>query len=305
MFNQKSTQTILVTGHCGLIGRALCRALEAQGHRVRGLDIRGDGEANGDLCDAAALNAAMQDCDGIVHLGAVSRVIDGERDPERCWAVNAEGTRQLAELAGEQVRKPWVVYASSREVYGEAASLPANEDTPRVPVNIYGESKIAAEDAVLASGLQSAIVRFSNVFGSTADHADRVVPAFCRQAANGEPLRVDGFDHTFDFTYLDDVVRGVMLLIEKMREGLDRPIVHFVSGVPTTLGELARLAVEVAGSASEIQEGPSRSFDVAKFFGDPSRAKDLLGWTPQVTLREGVQRLVEEFRREAALLPAE
>jgi len=103
---------------------------------------------------------------GVVHLAAVSRVIDGERDPARCWAVNVEGTRTVVEAAQSSPLRPWVIYASSREVYGQPSALPASEDCDRAPLNVYGRSKVAAEDLVTASGLAHAIVRFSNVYGA-------------------------------------------------------------------------------------------------------------------------------------------
>ena len=289
-------QRILITGHCGLIGTALSHALIAQGHHVRGLDVRATGADRGDLCDRPALKEAMEDCDGVIHLGAVSRVIDGELDPQACWAVNAEGTQQLVDVARKQFRNPWLIYASSREVYGEVEALPANEDTPRRPINIYGRSKVAGEDAVLASGLRSSIVRFSNVYGSAADYVDRVVPAFCRQACTNQPLRVDGSGHTFDFTHVSDTVRGLLLLIGKLQAGHESVTLHFLTGQPTRLDQLAKLAVELANSSSQIYEASPRNFDVGLFYGDGSRAKSVLGWRPEVSLREGLRQLIQDFR---------
>lgn len=289
-------QRILITGHCGLIGTALSAQLRALGHEVRGLDLRASGAERGDLRNRELLQGAMRDCHGVVHLGAVSRVIDGERDPETCWSVNADGTRQLVEVAQSQPSPPWIVHASSREVYGDVAHLPANEDTPLVPVNIYGRSKVEGERAIVASSLRSAVVRFSNVYGSTDDHRDRVIPAFCRQSVNGEPIRVDGYDHTFDFTHLDDTVRGLLLLIAQLQQGNGGMTLHFLTGEPTTLGALAETVVELARSASPIREAPPRNFDVGRFYGDPTRAKTLLGWQPEVGLRDGLRSLIEDFR---------
>jgi nucleoside-diphosphate-sugar epimerase len=296
---------ILVTGHLGLVGRALMRALRAAGHPVRGLDLRAAGEAGGDVRDRAAVERALRHCAGVVHLAAVSRVIDGERDPALCRAVNVEGTRTLVEAALACPEPPWIVYASSREVYGQAASLPVTEDAPLSPVNAYGRSKRDAEALVAAAGLPAAIVRFSNVYGCVRDHADRVVPAFARNAALGLPLRVDGTGNTFDFTHVSDTVAGVMAVVGRLQSGAALPPVHFVTGRATTLGELARLAVELAGSASPVREAPPRDFDVHAFRGDPSRAARVLGWSARVGLREGLARLVRDFRaREGDALPA-
>jgi UDP-glucose 4-epimerase len=284
-----------VTGSRGLIGVALSRALEDVGYDVVGVDLRAEGPDRGDVRVRSEVDAAFVGCVGVVHLAAVSRVIDGERDPDGCWATNVEGTRNVLDAAKAGTR-PWVVYASSREVYGQPIALPASEDAPLEPMNIYGRSKLAAEELVRGSGLSTAVVRFSNVYGSTSDHADRVVPAFARQAALGEPLRVDGSGHTFDFTHLDDTVRGVMAVISQLEARAVVPPIHFVTGTATTLGQLASLAVEIARSGSTIHEAPPRSYDVAGFFGDPGRAAAVLGWHAKVPLRDGLRRLIHEFR---------
>lgn len=291
---------ILITGSSGLVGTALTSALLAEGADVVRLDIRARGEARGDVRDRARVDEAVAGVDGIVHLAAVSRVVWGERDPELCWATNVGGLRNLIEAAAQSPRMPWLIFASSREVYGQPEALPATEDAPLRPVNVYGRSKAEGELLVAEAqrvGVRACTIRLSNVFGSTFDHADRVVPAFARAAAFGEELRVDGLDHTFDFTHIDDVVRGVVALIKLLAAGdPPPPPIHFVSGRPTTLGELANLAARLGVSGSAIRTAAPRDFDVARFFGDPSRARALLGWQPLVRLEDGLTRLVEGFR---------
>ncbi|MEQ1508533.1 MAG: NAD(P)-dependent oxidoreductase [Myxococcota bacterium] len=289
---------MLVTGSQGLIGTALIRALHQAGFTIQGLDLRGPGPSLGDIRERDRVERALDGCVGVVHLAAVSRVIDGERDPAVCWDTNVRGTQNVVDAAVGRSTRPWLVYASSREVYGQPAALPVAEDAARVPVNIYGRSKVEAEDRVRAADLPSAIVRFSNVYGSTGDHPDRVVPAFARQAAAGRPLRVEGSGHTFDFTHLDDTVRGVLAVVDQLQRGRELPPLHFVTGVPTTLGELARLAVDLAGTAAPVYEAPPRSFDVSGFYGDPNRAAELLDWQAQGGLREGLAQLIADFRNE-------
>lgn len=287
---------VVVTGSHGLIGTALTAALTKAGYAVRGLDLRAEDVHHGDVRDRDHVERALEGSVGVVHLAAVSRVIDGERDPDGCWRTNVEGTRNVLDAARACARRPWVIYASSREVYGQPSALPASEDAPRVPVNIYGRSKVAAEDLALEADLLTAVVRFSNVYGWTGDHADRVVPAFARQAALGQPLRVDGSGHTFDFTHLDDTVRGLLAVVARLDAGVHLPPIHFLTGTPTTLGRLATLAVGLAGTASAIHEAPPRSYDVAGFYGDPTRAAELLGWRAEIGLREGLSRLISDFR---------
>ncbi|KGM32323.1 NAD-dependent epimerase/dehydratase family protein, partial [Inquilinus limosus] len=229
---------ILVTGSRGLIGTEMMRRLAEAGHRPVPFDIAHDPgtPGHGDIRDRDRLRQAMEGCDGVLSLAAVSRVIDGERNPELCWDVNVNGTGAVLQVALEQPadRRPWVIYASSREVYGDAAALPVPEDAPLRPLNIYGRSKAAAEAAVgraREDGLATAIVRFSNVFGSTADHGNRVVPAFARAAATGGTISIEGAENTFDFTHVDDIGRGLSLLIECLEEGHRAlPPIHYVGG---------------------------------------------------------------------------
>ena len=296
---------ILVTGASGLVGSAVVDALLAGGHTIRELDIRSkDPQARADIRDISHVRQAIADCDGIVHLAAVSRVITAETDPELCWSTNVDALGGVLNAALSAPRRPWFVFASSREVYGQASMLPADEDCPLAPVNIYGRSKVAGESLVKAArerGLRACIIRLSNVFGSVHDHKDRVIPAFLRAALEGRPLRVDGDANTFDFTHIGDVTRGIVSLTRHVRAGGMPPPIHFVGGVATTLGQAARMAIDVAGSNSPIHHAPPRDFDVARFVGNPARAKSLLSWEPQTSFRAGLELFADELRRESPM----
>ena len=197
-----------------------------------------------------------------------------------------------------------MLLASSREVYGQPEELPVTEDTPVRPVNVYGRSKAEAERLVMAAGatgLRSAIVRLTNVYGEVHDHPDRVIPAFCRAALLNEPLRADGPDREFDFTHVDDVVRGICAAIKALDSSTERiPPFHLATGKPTSLAQLARLVLDAAGSTSAVRRNGVRSFDVDRFYGNPERARELLGWEPRVSLERGVSSLVGEYRAQAA-----
>ena len=287
---------ILITGSKGLIGSALKLTLQSLQIDVVEFDI----SSSRDILDANLLFSEMEQVDGVVHLAAVSRVIDGEKKPKLCWKTNVEGTRNVAEAALASPKQPWVIYASSREVYGEQKELPVKESVALRPMNIYGESKLEAENRIALAqekGLTAAIVRFSNVFGSVHDHPDRVVPAFCRAAAEGSDLRVDGSNNMFDFTYLEDVVQGVISLIRLlMRTKESLPPIHLTSGTGATLGEIAQIAREASYYPISIIEKPSRSFDVSRFYGDAARAKTILNWKARVPVEEGMQRLINQYR---------
>ena len=283
----------------GLVGAALGAAAHDQGYSIAGLDLRAAPPWRGDVRSAHDVARAAKGCAGIVHLAAVSRVIWGEQDPALCWSTNVDGTRIIIDAALASPNRPWVVFASSREVYGEPSHLPVAADAPLAPVNVYGRSKVAGEELVLgarASGLRTAVVRLSNVYGRARDHADRVVPAFVRAALAGQPLRVDGAENTFDFTHVDDTVRALLAIMRALARGEILPPLHLLTGQPTSLGELAAVVLELTGSRSAIIEAPSRTFDVARFYGDPTRAVEVLGWRASIALRDGIARLVTELR---------
>lgn len=296
---------VLITGSSGLVGSVLRHTLESKGIEVVGFDLRAAGREHGDVCDASSLHHAISSCDGVIHLAAVSRVIWGEEDPVRCKQVNLGGLRNVLTHAKDSTNDPWVVFASSREVYGQPQTLPTSENEPLAPVNVYGHTKVEGENLVQsarACGLKASVIRLSNVFGRRSDHQDRVVPAFARQAVAGETLRVDGASHTFDFTYVDDVADGIATLVDLMgsKESAPPPI-HFVSGVPTNLGQLANMAIELARSNAHVQLSAPRNFDVAQFYGNPSRAFQILGWRAETSVREGLERLIEAYRNEQTL----
>jgi nucleoside-diphosphate-sugar epimerase len=295
---------ILVTGSRGLVGSSLCRGLQAAGHRVVPFDLRASGPAYGDVRQAAELARALTGCAGVVHLAAVSRVAAAEEDPATCRATNEGGLSNLLAAARAQPASPWVIFASSREVYGNAATLPADEDSPLDPINVYAESKVAGERLVAeaaATGLRAMTVRLSNVYGAAMDYPDRVVPAFALAAARGGSLHVRGEGQQLDFTHIEDVTRGLVSLVERFGVGgVDLPTLHFVTGRATRLEELAALAMSLARAPCEIVAEPATGLHVGRFVGCGDRARDLLGWTPRVGIEEGLRRLVDSYARERA-----
>jgi len=300
--NEARETRVLVTGASGLIGTVVSEMLRARDIEPVGIDLRSErADRRLDIRDLARIEDLLRGVSGVIHLAAVSRVIDGERNPALCWAINVEATRSLLRLMVHSVHKPWFVYASSREVYGQQDVQPVIEDVELRPMNVYARSKVAAEALVLEArdaGLRTAILRFANVYGSIHDHADRVVPAFVAAAVRGATLRVDGNDCSFDVNHVEDVARGIIKVVDRLADG-DRnlPPIHFVSGRGITLLELAQLACRIAGSNARIVEASPRHFDVQRFVGDPRRARDLLDWRSTVDLESGLSRLASEFSR--------
>jgi UDP-glucose 4-epimerase len=282
---------ILVTGSRGLVGSALEKLLR-RNFQVKGFDLRNDPQQ--DICQGVPLGGYQ----GVVHLAAVSRVVTGEHDPGTCVATNVDALRSLYAKAIEAPHRPWVVFVSSREVYGNATGMSVDEDAPFAPRNVYARTKVEGEQLSLQAreaGLTVNVARLSSVYGSVDDHADRVVPAFAAMAALGGTIPVEGGTHTLDFTHVDDVALGLEALVRETDRRQSLPPVHFVSGQGTRLDELAEMSKRLARARVDIVERPPRAYGVSHFIGDPARARELLGWTARIPLQQGLSRLVDAF----------
>ena len=299
-----SQETILVTGSRGLIGTALCSVLRSLGHDVRNFDIADDQGGFGDILSKSGLERAMQGCTGVVHLAAVSRVVWGEQAPVSCFETNVTGTKNVVDCITSGDRPPWLIYGSSREVYGQGQMLPLTEGARLRPMNNYARSKVAAEGLVadaLGAGIPAAILRFSTVYGTVADHADRVIPAFCRAAIAGDPLKVEGPGNCLDITHVSDVAEGIANVASGLAKGHRLQPMHLTTGHGTSLAELAQAVKYLADSGSEIRPVPPRDFDVSRFVGDPDLAQRQIGWQPKTSLETGLAELVCNFRKAAGV----
>lgn len=289
---------ILVTGSAGLLGRRIVSLLTKSGISFSRFDLKHC--ARQDVRKREELALAMDGASGVIHLAAVSRVVWAQRDPALASSVNVGGVRTLIEIASSARQKPWIVFASSREVYGQQESLPVRETATLLPMNAYADSKCFGEQLILEardSGLITNVARLSNVYGCTQDHHDRVVPAFARASAENNGLvRLDGGENMFDFTHVGDSARGLELLAEASSAGEQFPPINFLTGRGTTLNELADLAIRNSEGVIRKVEHAPRIYDVARFVGCADRAQQLVGWTARTSIEDGFSQLTNDFR---------
>ena len=300
---------ILVTGGAGFIGANLCRELVTRlHHHVVVLDDLSTGRrANldgvpvdlrvGTVLDRAAVAAACQGVDSIVHLAAVPSVPRSLVDPQRSHDVNATGTLRVLEAARSVGAH--IVVASSSSVYGRNPLLPKSEDMACRPTSPYGVSKLAAEAYALAYrtcfGLDCAVYRFFNVFGpmQPPDHAyAAVVPVFIAAALRGEPLAIHGDgEQTRDFTFVDSVV-DVLAGSVARRLTADDPV-NLAFGTRTTLNELVGLLSTLLGRDLDAAHGPARVGDVRHSQASDVTLRGLFPALEPVPLAAGLLRTVK------------
>lgn len=301
---------ILVTGAAGFIGSSLIEKLVKNGsYKIYGIDIKKNPVnlkpvidkiryLRIDVRDADELEKAINDIepDGVIHLAAVSRVIWCEHSPDKCIDVNISGTRNIIKIISKLKNKPWIIYGSSREVYGEPIYLPVKEEHRKAPINIYGWTKAIGEsivrDYATKIGFNAIILRFSNVYGSEKDVLDRVIPRFIIRAIKGLPLIIQGGDQVFDFTHISDTVNGITKSIVKLSSvDNSKPYIndfHILTGKPTPIKELPIILEKCLNKKIKIEYRPPRNYDVVRFYGNPSKAELELGFRARIWIKDGI-----------------
>jgi dTDP-glucose 4,6-dehydratase len=302
--------TCVVTGGAGFLGSHLCDRLLSKGHRVICIDnldtgslqnvqhIRDDRFTflNQDLTEPVFLD---EDVDFVYHLASPASPIDYSRLPLHTLKVGSYGTHHMLGLA--KFKRARFLLTSTSEVYGDPQVHPQPESywghvNPIGPRGVYDEAKRYAEALTMAyhrqQGLDTCIARVFNSYGSRMRPRDgRAIPTFLRQALQDKPVTVFGDgSQTRSFCYVEDLIRGLVALAESD--------VH----LPVNLGnpnemaliKLAETVIDVTGSRSEIVFEALPVDDPQVRQPDITRARQLLGWEPEVELREGLQRTIEQ-----------
>ena len=300
--------TALVTGGAGFLGSHLCDHLVEQGLRVICVDNLLSGSlANIEHIGADGFEFVPHDVteplfideplDYVYHFAALASPEDYLRMPLASLKVGSYGTHHMLGLA--KVKRARFLTASTSEVYGDPQIHPQPETywghvNPIGPRGVYDEAKRYAEALTMAyhlqQGVNTAIVRIFNTYGPRMRPNDgRAVSNFVRQALAGEPLTVFGDgQQTRSFCYVDDLIRGIVLLAES-REHLP---VNIGNPDERTLLDLAELVKRMTGTSSEIVFEALRVDDPMQRKPDITRAQQLLGWEPEVSLEEGLSRFL-------------
>jgi dTDP-glucose 4,6-dehydratase len=298
--------TSLVTGGTGFLGSHLCEYLLGQGHRVICVDnlvvstlkniehIRSDDFlfVNHDMTEHIAIDEPV---DFVFHLAALASPIDYMRMPLHSLKVGSYGTHHALGLA--KFKRARFLLASTSEVYGDPLVHPQPESywgnvNPIGPRGVYDEAKRYAEALTMAyhrqQGVDTAIVRIFNTYGPRMRPNDgRAIPTFVRQALASQPLTVFGDgSQTRSFCYVDDLIRGLFLLATS---GEHLPV-NLGNPSEFTILELAETVLRVTGSSSEVVYEALPEDDPQQRQPDITRARQVLGWQPEIELQEGLKR---------------
>jgi len=309
--------TSLVTGGAGFLGSHLCEVLLGRGHRVLCLDnletssleniehLRDDAFTfvNHDVIEHIAIDEPV---DFVYHLAALASPIDYLRMPLHSLKTGSYGTHHALGLA--KLKRARFLLASTSEVYGDPEVHPQPETywgnvNPIGPRGVYDEAKRYAEALTMAyhrqQGVDTAIARIHNTYGSRMRANDgRAIPTFLRQALDGQPVTVFGAgSQTRSFCYVDDMIRGLVLLAES---GEHLPV-NLGNPDEKTVLELAETIIRITGSSSEIVFEALPIDDPQVRQPDITRAKQLLGWEPEVELEDGLKRTIASLGHEAAV----
>jgi dTDP-glucose 4,6-dehydratase len=306
--------TAVVTGGAGFLGSHLCEYLLDQGNRVLCVDnletsslenlehLRDDAFVflNHDMVFHLEIEEPV---DAVYHLAALASPIDYLRQPLHSLKVGSYGTHHALGLA--KFKRARFLLASTSEVYGDPEVHPQPESywgnvNPIGPRGVYDEAKRYAEALTMAyhnqQGVDTAIVRIFNTYGPRMrSHDGRAIPTFMRQAMENAPLTVFGQgQQTRSFCYVEDLIRGLHLLVES-EEHLP---VNLGNPVEFSILELAQTVIKVTSSRSEIVYEALPVDDPQVRQPDITRARQVLGWEPEIQLEEGLRRMLPSLGRE-------
>lgn len=300
-------QRILVTGGAGFIGSHVAEALLRHGYEVTVFDNFSTGrredvpqEADvikGDIGCVGDLQAALRGHDAVIHMAGKIIVPESVHDPMGYFHTNVVGSMLLLDtMRTEGVSK--IIFSSSAAVYGNPERVPIVEEDGKHPTSPYGATKLAFEDMLSSYaqsyGMHCTSLRYFNAYGPREHHnpETHAIPLFTQAMLHGKPLRITGSqDQVRDFVYITDIAEAHVLALSL--EGLHQ--LNLGSGTGVSLRELVKTIADVTTIKPTIEQAPPRPGDPEKLIAATGAIEKLLGWTPKVSLEEGLERTFAYF----------
>jgi len=305
----------LVTGGAGFIGSHLTEELVRRGHRVRVVDNLATGKRRhldhvagvefleGDLADPAVAEHAVEGVEYVLHQAAIPSVPRSVKDPVTSHRANVDASLNVL-VASRNARVKRLVYAGSSSVFGDTPTLPKREDMPPNPLSPYALQKLVAEQYcqmfTRLYGFETVTIRYFNVFGPRQDPGSPysgVISLFATALIEGrQPVIYGDGEQTRDFTYVSNVVEGVLLACEAPKAAGE--VINVATGGRTSLNTLLRTMNRLVGTNLDAVHQPPRAGDVRDSQADITKAKTLLGYEPKVGLEEGLRKTLDWCRAE-------
>ena len=295
----------LVTGSSGFAGRNLCNTLSRLGARLRSfVRSKNDSVADwpnaitvlGDVQDYHSLLEALKGVDIAFHLASITLIPETRAKIFNTFNTNALGTLNFLMAAkARDVSK--IVYVSTCHVYGKQENLPITEACAPKPIDIYSASKLAGESLALSFaemyGMNISISRAFNHYGPY-QRPDFLVPSIILRLLRNEELQMGNPLPTRDFAFVEDIVRGYALLAEN---GRSSEIYHFSSGIERSVREIVKTVMRISGTTTKVLwNSDARRVDIPRSVGDSSKAREELGWRPQVGFEDGMEKTIAWYR---------
>ena len=296
---------IVVTGGSGFIGTNLINSIKNK-HEVTVFDINPPKLENipfirGNISDQKLVEESIKNFDIVIHLAAAVGVSYTDNEPIKTLDFNIQGTKNILR-ACEKNKIKKIIFSSSSEIYGEPLHLPINENDPAIPITTYGLSKLVAEEYIKAYsqkiGLKYTILRFFNAYGAN-QSTNFVIPNFIRLALENKPITIhhDG-SQIRSFCHIDDIVQGILL---SLNSGENQIFNIGNDSEPISIKKLAEKVINLTNSKTSQIEIPFKESnrnrkEILHRSPDIDKAKKLLGFTPKISLDEGIICIMEEMR---------
>lgn len=308
----------LVTGGAGFIGSHLTEELVRRGHRVRVADNLSTGKRRnldhipgvelmeGDLADMAFAAGVVQGMDFVLHQAAIPSVPRSVNDPITSNRANVDATLNVL-VAARDAGVKRLVFAGSSSEYGNTPTLPKREDMPSSPLSPYALQKVVGTEYcrmfTRLYGFETVVIRYFNVFGPRQDPSSPysgVISVFSTALIEGrQPTIYGDGEQTRDFTYVANVVDGVLRACTAPQAAGEA--INVACGTRISLNDLLRVMNTIVGTNLQPLYKEERAGDVKDSQADITKAKELLGYTPIVSLEEGLRHTLEWCRSEAAM----
>ena len=312
LLNLKNKE-ILVTGGCGFIGSEIVKQLSQIGASVTIIDNLSSGKEKyiqglsnvklitADLLDNDAVRSAVKDKEYVISNAALPFIPDSYYLPKKFFDVNVNATISLALSVIREKKAKRFVHISSSEIYGTAKYIPMDESHHTTPQSTYAVSKLAGERVVFTMhkehNLPAVIIRPFNSFGPNITQP-YIIPEIIRQIMKGDVVKLGNLNAKRDLTYVTDTARGIILSLVK--EGIVGEVINIGSQRSYSIKELVSLISEIMGKEVSVEVDPLRfrPYDVDTLICDYERATKLLGWKPEITVREGLEKTIEWTKKE-------